>query len=170
MEKKILLFDCETTSLSGFDGRIVAIGYKLIGTNPSVKCLMMENEKEMLEKFITLLEQHKPTLVGYNIRSFDITFLRLRCLKHGVNCAVLDGLQKIDLMNTVSGLVPYKKRLSDWSCFLGLSNNSFEHSGAQVPELWANRDFESIKKHAVEDVERTERLYDALVKSGILKK
>jgi len=177
MSEKYMILDIESTGLDAWSDLVVAVGMKQVGSN-DIDSIVSENEKELLEGTMQKLSKdvkvgvvitEKPVIVGYNISRFDIPFLRIRCLKHGVNCRILDQLMKIDLFTIANGLWEKTfKRLSDLTAFLGHNNNSFEHSGSSVPELFMKKDFEKIKQHSIEDVKRSEKLFLRLKECGII--
>ena len=72
-------------ALSPLTGRIVAIGY--ISEEDIFKASFQavgKSEKEILEEFWKLKIESKATWVGFNIFNFDLPWLVLRSIKHGV--------------------------------------------------------------------------------------
>jgi len=129
---------------------------------------LSEDEAEILKSFVFKLNHSFPMLVGYNIQGFDIPFVQIRCLKHRIDCSVLGKLVKQDLMSALYGITRKNRRLSDWYAFLGEENNSFEHSGLSVPELYIKKDFDKIKLHSMEDINRSHKLFIAMKESGLI--
>jgi len=69
------------------------------------------NEKQLLQGFFTYFERHKPRLVSYNGRGFDLPVLKYRAMKHGISAPWL--YQGGDKWNS------YTSRYSaDWHCDL----------------------------------------------------
>ena len=69
------------------------------------------NEKQLLQGFFTYFERHKPRLVSYNGRGFDLPVLKYRAMKHGISAPWL--YQAGDKWNS------YNSRYSaDWHCDL----------------------------------------------------
>lgn len=69
--------------------RVIAIGALLIGGDYSMKRLGIVgrdsgDEALVLTEFAELVEKHRPTLVSFNGRSFDLPVIATRCLRHGV--------------------------------------------------------------------------------------
>ncbi len=68
-------------------------------------------EKQLLQGFFTYFERHKPRLVSYNGRGFDLPVLKYRAMKHGISAPWL--YQAGDKWNS------YNSRYSaDWHCDL----------------------------------------------------
>ena len=67
--------------------RVVAIGYDLGG----YRKVIMGEEEEILGEFADLLNEHRTaTLVGFNIKNFDIPLIRLRAAKYGIKLYLPD--------------------------------------------------------------------------------
>ncbi len=69
--------------------RVIAIGALLIGPDYSMRRLGIVgresgDEAAVLAEFAELVEKHRPTLVSFNGRSFDLPVIATRCLRHGV--------------------------------------------------------------------------------------
>ncbi|HSC88717.1 MAG TPA: 3'-5' exonuclease [Polyangiaceae bacterium] len=69
--------------------RVIAIGALLIGADYSMKRLGIvgrdsQDEAIQLGEFADLVEKHRPTLVSFNGRSFDLPVIATRCLRHGI--------------------------------------------------------------------------------------
>lgn len=69
--------------------RVVAIGALHVGGDYSMKRLGVigresTDEASILEEFSELVEKHKPTLVTFNGRGFDLPVIASRCFRHGV--------------------------------------------------------------------------------------
>lgn len=69
------------------------------------------SEAELLAGFFQFIERHKPRLVSFNGRSFDLPVLKYRAMKHGIAAQFLHGAG--DKWNS------YSSRYSaDWHCDL----------------------------------------------------
>ncbi len=148
--------DCETTGLSPLAHRVVCIGTK-VGTEEHV--LMDKDEKKMLEEFKKTIAEGD-VLVGYNI-GFDVGFLILRSLKHGVGVGELLGHAQVDLMQKIRGLTREKYvSLRKVALCFGLDYGKTD--GASVPELWETGEHEPIREHCLSDVRLTEQLFEKL--------
>ncbi|MQY68659.1 MAG: hypothetical protein GH150_04680 [Hadesarchaea archaeon] len=153
---RYIFLDCETTGLSPLAHRVVCIGTK-VGTEEHV--LMDKDEKKMLEEFINTIAEGD-VLVGYNT-PFDVGFLVLRSLKHGVDPRKLLGRTQIDLMQKVRGLTREKYvSLREVAVCFGL--NYGKANGASVPELWETGEHGPIREHCLSDVRVTEQLFEKL--------
>lgn len=69
--------------------KVVAIGALLIGADYGMKRLGLvgrdsSDEALLLSEFAELVEKHRPTLVSFNGRGFDLPVIATRCLRHGV--------------------------------------------------------------------------------------
>ena len=69
--------------------KVVAIGALLIGPDYTMKRLGLvgrdsSDEALLLSEFAELVEKHRPTLVSFNGRGFDLPVIATRCLRHGV--------------------------------------------------------------------------------------
>jgi len=69
--------------------KVVAIGALLIAPDYAMKRLGLvgrdsNDEAVMLQEFAELVEKHRPTLVTFNGRGFDLPVIATRCLRHGV--------------------------------------------------------------------------------------
>lgn len=67
--------------------RVVAIGYDLGGCRK----VIMGEEEEILKEFADLLNEHRTaTLVGFNVKNFDVPLLQLRAAKYGIKLYLPD--------------------------------------------------------------------------------
>lgn len=68
--------------------RVVAIGCLLLDDNYAVQRLGVigetDDEATMLVEFAKYLDRHRPDLVTFNGRGFDLPVIAARCLRHGV--------------------------------------------------------------------------------------
>lgn len=69
--------------------QVVAIGALHIGADYSMRRLGIvgresTDEATLLREFAELLENHRPTLVSFNGRGFDLPVIGMRCLRYGV--------------------------------------------------------------------------------------
>lgn len=68
--------------------RVVAIGCLLLDDNYGVQRLGVigetDDEATMLVEFAKYLDRHRPDLVTFNGRGFDLPVIAARCLRHGV--------------------------------------------------------------------------------------
>ena len=118
-------------------------GFKRIG-------VIGENKDEpgMLGDFSMFAEQHRPHLVSYNGRSFDLPVLALRCLRHGVSLRFF--FQDKD----------YRHRYSD-SGHIDLYDFLSEHGAARVGSLDAIARVVGLPGKVGVDGSQVEGLYNA---------
>lgn len=163
----LICVDIESLGVNPTFSRIVAIG--LWGEKyPEPLILLEQDESILLKKFLKSLNDDDFKFVGYNCKGFDIPFLIIRCLKHGLNVSKLD-VDSIDLMlllSNLSGKEKYK-RLTDWAEFFNIKTES-DGSGKMTAELWGQNDFEGIKTHLKCDMIRTKEIFERLRKSGVI--
>ena len=153
---RYIFLDCETTGLSPLAHRVVCIGTK-VGEE---KCVLMgKDEKEMLEGFINTIAEGD-VLVGYNV-GFDMGFLILRSLKHGVDPRKLLSCARVDLMEKITELTRGKYvSLRKVATYFGLDYG--KANGTLIPELWEAGEYKPIMEHCLSDVRLTEQLFEKL--------
>lgn len=141
--------------------RVVAIGYEVDGHRKAIA----GDEPAMMGEFDDLLKEHRTsTIVGFNIKNFDIPVLRMRAAKHGIKLDFPDRRsQRIcDLFEILGG----KWQTDVSACSLReliwyfYGETASTHSGADVAEMWKRGDMAGICDHCLEDVEFLRRLYD----------
>ena len=140
--------------------RVVAIGYDLGGYQK----VIMGEEEEILGEFADLLNEHRTaTLVGFNIKNFDIPLIRLRAAKYGIKLYLPDRRsQRIcDLFDVLGG----KWQTDVSACSLSelhwfLYGAGKQTNGCDIAQMWEDNDLESIRAHCSEDVEITSRIYN----------
>lgn len=123
------------------------------------------DERGMLSDFATFAEQHRPHLVTYNGRSFDLPVLALRCLRHGVPLRFFfqdrdyryrfTDLGHIDLYDFLSEHGAAKiGSLDAIARVIGLPGK-VGVDGSQVEGLYHGGQIESIKRYCLSDVAQT---------------
>ena len=140
--------------------RVVAIGYDLGG----YRKVIMGEEEEILGEFADLLNEHRTaTLVGYNVKNFDIPLIRLRAAKYGVKLCLPDRRsQRIcDLFDILGG----KWQTDVSACSLSelhwfLYGAGKQTNGCDIAKMWEDHDLEGIHFHCLEDIEITSRIYN----------
>lgn len=140
--------------------RVVAVGY---GLGDYQKVIMGE-EEEILKEFADLLnDQRTATLVGFNIKNFDIPLLQLRAARYGIKLYLPDRRsQRIcDLFDILGG----KWQTDVSACSLSelhwfLYGAGKQSNGSDIAKMWEGGDLESIRAHCAEDIEVTGRIYN----------
>jgi len=166
------VIDLETTGLNPFTDQIVAIGTWFENfSGPFV--MTAENEEaegDMLEHFWHSMK-NVDLLVGFNI-DFDWQFLKLRSLKHGIKIKYFSRARdaryrRIDIRRILNPDRYAKGRLKDYAIFLGIEFED-ETNGYDVPELFAQGNFDEIAKHCSSDVELTYKIWKRLLECGLV--
>lgn len=146
--------------IHGIISRVVAIGYNLGGYQK----VIMGEEEAILGEFADLLNEHRmATLVGFNVKNFDIPLIRLRAAKHGIKLYLPDRRsQRIcDLFDILGG----KWQTDVSACSLGelhwyLYGSGKQTNGCDIAKMWEDGDLEGIQFHCMEDIEKTSRIYN----------
>ena len=140
--------------------RVVAIGYEADGH----RGVIMGEEEEILRTFACILDDHKTaSLVGYNIKNFDISVLKLRAARYDIKMPFPDKRSQriVDLYDMLGG-----KWVGDTSScslselgwyFYGVGKKT---DGGDIATMWAQGDLAGIREHCDEDVETTSRIYN----------
>ena len=151
-----VFIDTETSGLYPIVHRVVCIGYMREGEEAAI---VDRDERRMLQQFMGSLRPDD-VVVGFNL-DFDYGFLVLRCLKHGLDPLRLVSCERVDLLKPINSLLQGKRvslqALADYF--------KIEHektSGKLIPELWEAGEHEAIKRHCLDDVRLTARLFDRL--------
>ncbi len=163
----LLFFDIETTGINSLKDRIIAIGVATEKTDPYI--IMEPDEKTMIKELADLLPA---TLVGFNIRNFDIPFLTSRAIINDLeNYDIFMKSKYIDLFDIVKTISTGGKWPTlNYTCqCLGIDVYA-DISGAYVPGLWvkALKGDEKAKRliedHCRKDVLKIKKLYYKLRK------
>jgi len=170
IQVKRAILDIETTGLNPFTDEIVAIGLLDIDNNTTVGFVRDsgKNEHVMLSTFAELINRacrdgEKLTFVGYNVRNFDMHFIMVRAMKHGVRIPI----ENIELLDMMDALFPNGMRYRPLSFvvekLLGLSKNGH---GADVKEWFSNDDVSMIEKYLDNDLKIEKELFLLMEKHG----
>ena len=127
-----------------------------------------ESEAKILEQFSEFVDEHRPCLVTYNGRTFDLPVLALRSLANGVPMAwYYDG--GLRYRYSESGHID----LCDWLADHGATRASSLDArarliglpgkvgvdGSQIEGLYSNGKIESIENYCLADVAQTALLF-----------
>ena len=154
-----IIFDIETTGLNQFEDRIICIGVK---TETEELTFMCPDEKELLNYFWNFIfEQDNPILVGFNSHMFDIPFLRIRSMKHGVKTMKITRYNHVDLRLDINNWQKFGKgKLSDYAEILGLEGKYNGLTGASAVDMWLNGETLELHKYTLEDIRITWKLLE----------
>ena len=148
-----VILDIETTGVNPCYSKIVSIGILEVGKDTAR--VWMGDEKEILlilgNYFDSLLRDHSLSdiiLIGWRVEDFDIPFLQIRGLLHGIDFTYLDRLKTVDL-NT-DFCLPVDMHSRDVAFLLGIETAS--ESGASIPLYYATGKKELIKEHNMKDL------------------
>ncbi len=131
------------------------------------------SEAELVAGFFQFLERHKPRLVSFNGRGFDLPVLKYRAMVHGVAAPFLyDSGDKwnsyvqrysndwhCDLQDVLSDYgASARCRLNEICAALGFPGK-LDTDGAQVSELWDAGAIKAIRDYCETDVLNTYLVY-----------
>lgn len=122
-----------------------------------------DTEQAVLEWFSGVLREHNnSSLVGFNIKNFDIPFLQLRAMKYDIKLDFPDirSNRIIDIYQAIGG----KWQTDISACSLSelswfLYDKCKATNGNEIQGMWDAGDIEGIREHCLEDVEITNRIY-----------
>jgi hypothetical protein len=149
-------------------GRVFCICIKPLGKPVMTFC--DEDENAILSAFYEYLLTLKPVnLVTFNGHSFDIPFLYMRGLVHGLDFSSLLPRDKwsrlhMDLYEHLGGKWGLNAKLAEICWMLGIDR--IYGTGGEVQDLYDNKDFQKIIEHCTGDVEAVEQLYNRLFPHG----
>jgi uncharacterized protein YprB with RNaseH-like and TPR domain len=158
------IFDIETSGLSCFEDEIIAIGIR-VNKRSYIFSRKHSSERELLLQFLGKLKNENiSTLVGFNCFNFDIPFIKTKLMKYVENIPtdMLEGLGYIDLRYAVSPSYMAKGKLSEYGEMFCIENST-KSQGADMPILYADKNFDIIEQHLRDDLLETAELYNRLV-------
>lgn len=162
-------------SLNARLGRVLCIGYSLPCSDGRVVSAFMapqeEQEAAMLADFWRMVGQQGGRIVTFNGRSFDLRFLVLRSLAHGIRPSVAPETVRAWFARYVVRphcdirdlLTNWDQResgtLEEWCRFVGVAYEN-GHTGADIYELYRAAKFTEIATKCQQDVKATQALYE----------
>jgi len=153
--------------INPIDSRVVAIGVKRADAEPII--LMNYSEKQMLEEFWKIFGEFKKassgnTIVGFNIKSFDIPFLVTRSFINKVKIYPFYIKEIIDLREYLTGFRFGKSRgtLKEFGEAIGVELIE-DTDGSKIAFLCKSEDFEKIKEYLLKDLELTEKVHKMMI-------
>lgn len=159
MESYVIL-DLETNGLDPFIHKIIGYG---IYKSEEIFIEINENEKKLINEIWNKISGN--IIIGFNIKKFDMFFLKIRSLKYGIK--VEKNLQIIDLMEVLEiNSKNKRKSLNFIAEFLGIKPKPF--SGYKIPELWEDRKFDEIRNYIKEEIEILVKVVEYLKKCNLL--
>lgn len=150
-------------------GSIVAIGYRSvegIGKSGETKVLVaetLEQEREIIQEFWKIYDEHHGFSGGYNIIGFDFPYLLRRSMDLNVVVPTLPNLSRynnymsLDLMQILYGGSGFKS-LKFVVDRYGIDNPLPDLDGSKVSDM----DTETLKAYCANDVDMTVALYELM--------
>lgn len=159
-------------SLNARLGRVLCVGWDLNGITDALVAPTEDCERDALQGFWGLIRETAGRVVTFNGRSFDLRFITLRSLAHGItpsiptatvrdwfaryrvypHCDVRDLLTNWDSWGDGT--------LTDWCAFLGVPCDLHGIEGSDVYRLYRAGDLDAIAAKCRTDVRATRDLYD----------
>jgi len=144
-------------------GKIVAVGLSHKDHNPII---MVNEEEERLLSFFWVMAPIIDRFITFNGWSFDLPYILKRSILTGVKSTTALPLKKYDIHRHFDVM----QILANWgkssfsldiysSVFLGKEQTG---KGSDIAEWWEKKDYASIKKHCLKDIELTKGLYQKL--------
>lgn len=152
-------------------GMICAIGISDPNGNPtSATAKNLDDEKEILLQLDDILAM-KETLVGHNLKGFDLPFLAKRYMYHGLhvpNTLRVSNMKPweiphIDTMEKMRFGGGMSMSLRSACFLLGIGDPKLACSGGDVWDLFKKGNFEQIANYVESDVKFTDKLYQKIL-------
>ena len=128
-----------------------------------------KDEPGMLADFASFADQHRPHLVTYNGRSFDLPVIALRCLRHGIPLRFFFADKDYRYRFSDAGHIDLYDFLSEHGAAKVGSLDAVARvvglpgkvgvDGSQVEGLYNGGQLEQIKKYCLTDVAQTAFLF-----------
>jgi uncharacterized protein YprB with RNaseH-like and TPR domain len=153
--------------INPIDSKIIAIGLK--EPNKDAVVLIGEDEKQILTDFWAYFanfkkENHVFRMVGFNIKSFDISFIVTRSFINKTKIQYFSLKEILDLRDHITCFRYGKSRgtLKDFGEAIGVSLID-DIDGSMVAELCSKKDYSSIKRYLLKDMELTEEVHKVTI-------
>lgn len=166
---KLIYLDCESSSLKGDIGILIAVG--MILPNGEFKVFFAESpedEKEVIKQTMETLRKFKGEPIYIWHSGFDIPFIITRAIKNNIDVSDLYDFKFVDLCRFAKeNLKLASNKLDEVSKFLGISKD-LKTTGKNVQELYLkaiNGDREAANKiieHCKDDVEALKAVHQRL--------
>ncbi len=124
-----------------------------------------KDEPGMLADFAAFVEQHRPHLVTYNGRGFDLPVIALRCMRHGIPLRFYYQDRDYRYRYSESGHLDLCDALSEHGAARPMGLDAMAHliglpgkvgvDGSQVEGLYNAGQLEAIKNYCLSDVAQT---------------
>jgi predicted PolB exonuclease-like 3'-5' exonuclease len=127
-----------------------------------------ENEKEILEQFCNFLQKHKPRLISFNGKTFDLPVIQYRSMMHQIPCPWLHSKEisykfnhdpHCDLIDAFSNFGSSARvKMSEICALLNIPCKQ-SGSGNEVLDMYNSGQIQKICTYCQEDVICTYMLY-----------
>ncbi|MDD3976215.1 MAG: hypothetical protein PHN22_03590 [Candidatus ainarchaeum sp.] len=159
--------------LNPIDSKIVAIGLRFQEKN-YVFSEKLGSESKILELFWQKLKEIKTEnkaipIIGFNIISFDISFLTTRSLLNNVKIYPFSLSEILDLRDKIHAYKYGKTRGKLKEIALILGQEILDVDGSDVSFFCKNKQFDLLEKYLEKDLEITDFLYKKIVDLDIIK-
>jgi len=131
-----MVIDIETTGFEADTSTLVAIGLLSDDREKIFFVDRISEEKKVLLSFLDFMEENKiTTLIGYNIKNFDIPYLYGKFFIHGIDPKTIENCILIDLYEFVKKMKLRKKSLAKIS-EIAFDRKSNEIESRYVPLMY----------------------------------
>jgi hypothetical protein len=159
--------------INPIDSKIIAIGLKSTIDNKII-ILQKDNEKEMLEEFWKIFSDFRNNngltnrVVGFNIKSFDISFIVTRSFFNNVPIVPFVLKEIIDIRDQVTCFKrgPTRGTLKEFGEAIGVILVE-DMDGSKVAETYWSGNIELIKTYLAKDIELTEKVHQKIMELGL---
>jgi len=159
--------------INPIDSKIIAIGLKSTIDNKII-ILQKDNEKEMLEEFWKIFSDFRNNngltnrVVGFNIKSFDISFIVTRSFFNNVPIVPFVLKEIIDVRDQVTCFKrgPTRGTLKEFGEAIGVILVE-DMEGSKVAETYWSGNIELIKTYLAKDIELTEKVHQKIMELGL---
>jgi predicted PolB exonuclease-like 3'-5' exonuclease len=149
-------------AFSPHHGRVTALGWKANG-GQRIIIDQGQGEKDIIKTFLQSIEDHSDgyiRFVGFSVDYFDLYFLRLRCLHHGIELPDYNGKHTLDLRTQLNNYQRKKKGgLDDFAELIGIDGKPDHISGEDAPYLWKEGEYDELRGYLKDDLRITHKLF-----------
>lgn len=152
--------------LNPIDSKIIAIGIK----QDNNYNILSGDEKLILKLFWEELDKNKSeTIVGFNIKNFDVPFLTARSFINNIKITPFTIKNILDLRENINAFRYGQTRgkLKEYAELLGIE--TMEVDGSDVAKLYFNNELDTIKEYLKKDLDITEAVLKRAKETNITK-
>jgi uncharacterized protein YprB with RNaseH-like and TPR domain len=160
--------------INPIDSKVVAIGIKETNKE-SIIIMNQDQEKTMLIDFwkkLSIFKKENPgssgVIVGFNIKSFDMSFLVSRSFINRVPIYPFCLKEIMDLREYLTCFRYGKSRgtLKDFGKAIGVKTIE-DTDGSDIANLCSSKDYTKISTYLLKDLELTEEVHKVVIELGI---